>query len=185
MKATLFDCLFIYIYVSGKLTQQWELYKEVFIIKTRPGNQLVLSPKFTSPFHDCAKETKKRQTKTQEAVWAIQEYSPHTAGEVITPSLAKSSTSWLLKFLYGDVNIWKWTKYCLNSKGKADHTIVQSLCVFLSLSVKKNYLMSHLQLATTRQLGLYSQAGDVFSSGIYSPHCCPARKTSIHSPAAP
>lgn len=28
--------------------------------------------------------------------------------------------------------------------------------------------MSHLQLATARQLGLYSQAGDVFSSGIYS-----------------
>lgn len=71
---------------------------------------------------------------------------------------------------------------CLNSKEIADH--VQSLCVFLSLSVKTYYLMSHLLLATTRQLGLYSQAGDVFSSGIYSPHCCPARKTASHSPAA-
>lgn len=57
----------------------------------------------------------------------------------------------------------------------------QLYSVFLSLSAKTNDLMSHLQLATARQLGLYSQAGDVFSSGIYSPHCCPARKTSSHS----
>lgn len=77
-------------------------------------------------------------------------------------------------------SIWvnKRLEVSLNSKGKADHTIVQSLCV----SVKTNYLMSHLQLATTRQLGLYSRAGDVFSSGIYSPHCCPARKTSPQPP---
>lgn len=64
-------------------------------------------------------------------------------------------------------------------------TQLYSPTVFLCLSVKTNYFMSHLQLATTRQLGLYSQAGDVFSSGIYSPHCCPARKTSSHSPADP
>lgn len=89
------------------------------------------------------------------------------------------------------ISIWGYESLALNQvdsldfKEKADHTTVQSLCVFLSLSVKMNYLMSHLQLATTRQLGLYSQAGDVFSSGIYSPHCYPARKTSIHSPAAP
>lgn len=44
----------------------------------------------------------------------------------------------------------------------------QLYSVFLSLSAKTNDLMSHLQLATARQLGLYSQAGDVFSSGIYS-----------------
>ena len=94
-------------------------------------------------------------------------------------------------FITSKISIWGYKSLevnqadCVNSKGKADHTIVQSRCVFLRLSVKTNYLMSHLQLATTRQLGLYSQAGDVFSSGIYSPHCCPARKTSIHSPAAP
>lgn len=72
-----------------------------------------------------------------------------------------------------------------STKGKADRTTGQSLRVFPSLTAETNYLMSHLQPATTRQLGLYSQAGDVFSSGIYSPHCCPARKTSTHSPAAP
>lgn len=74
---------------------------------------------------------------------------------------------------------------CLRFQEQANHTIVEFLCVFRSLSMKTNYLMSHLQPATRRQLGLYSQAGDVFSSGIYSPHCCPARKTSSHSPAAP
>lgn len=37
-------------------------------------------------------QTKKHRTKTQEAVQAIQWYSPHTGEEVLTSSVAQSST---------------------------------------------------------------------------------------------
>lgn len=100
------------------------------------------------------------------------------------------NTLWLLRFLFRDMDVWKWTRQTVSIPKGEQTTQFYSpkallLCVFLSLSAKTNYLMSHLQLATTRQLGLYSRAGDVFSSGIYSPHCCPARKTSSRSPTAP
>lgn len=84
---------------------------------------------------------------------------------------------WWLKSLDGD------QEDCPDPEGKAEHAIAQSVCVFLGLSAR-NYLTSHLQLATSRQLGLYSQGRDVFSTGIYSPHRCPARKTPSHSYAA-
>lgn len=59
----------------------------------------------------------------------------------------------------------------------ADHTTVQH-----AVCEETYYHMSHLQLATTHQLGLYLHAGDVFSSGIFPSHCCPARKTSPSDP---
>lgn len=73
---------------------------------------------------------------------------------------------------------------CLNSKGIADPTVAQALCAASQSAREEELPHESFTTATDHQLGLYSQAGDVFSSGIYPPHCCPARKTSIHSSAA-